>query len=290
VTCVVLPLVGLAVVAGLRPGLEPARRFALALAVVGLLLVLAVEFVALRGDVGRMNTVFKIYLQVWVLWGLAASLAVVSLVQGLPRGPDGPRRWWLAGLVVLLVPALAYPAVAVPARLGDRFQGETAVTLDGRAFLDGAVYHDRADLVLAHDRRAIDWLLDTVEGTPVIVEGHTPEYRWGGRYSVHTGLPTIVGWSWHQRQQRAILADTGVERRIRDVELIYTSTEPREVLARLRAYGARYIVVGELERAYYPAAGLDKFARMAEQGLLEEAYRGGPVIIYRVRAPEATSR
>ena len=53
--------------------------FALLLTVSGLLLVLAPEFVFLR-DVfnARSNTIFKLYYQAWLLFGVAAAWAVDS--------------------------------------------------------------------------------------------------------------------------------------------------------------------------------------------------------------------
>jgi uncharacterized membrane protein len=52
-----------------------------------------------------------------------------------------------------------------------------------------------------------------------------------------------------------------------------------EVLAR---YRVRYIYLGQLERAKYDAAGVDKFAALAAQGLLERVYANERVDIYRV--------
>ena len=77
--------------------------------------------------------------------------------------------------------------------------------LDGWAYMETANYWDPIgeEYELKWDLEAIRWLLDNVVGSPVILEGHTPEYRWGGRYSINTGLPTVLGWNWHQRQQRA---------------------------------------------------------------------------------------
>src|SRR5215211_9388373 len=61
-------------------------RLTLALFALGLALTLAVELaVAHAIDVGRMNTVFKLYLQVWTLWALAAAVAVMRVHRRLPR-------------------------------------------------------------------------------------------------------------------------------------------------------------------------------------------------------------
>ena len=67
---------------------------------------------------------------------------------------------------------------------------------------------------------------DNVAGTPVVLEGRTPVYRWGSRFSIYTGLPTILGWDVHEGQQRA--GYTGMlQERMGDVERAYASTNPR---------------------------------------------------------------
>ncbi len=275
-------ILGLSLVNFLRPEVSPARRFAFALAGVGAALTLLVEFVVLRGDIGRMNTVFKFYVQVWVLWGVASAVGLAELLRGVRGWQPELRQVWVAVLGALLVAVLSYPVLATAAKVRDRFPGAEGFTLDGRAYMDQAVYHDRQPLVLRYDRQAIDWLLDNVRGSPVILEGHAPEYRWGARFAVYTGLPAVVGWNWHERQQRAIYTEPLVERRIQDVATVYNTPDPAQALRLLARYRVRYIVVGELERAYYEPAGLAKFDRMARQGLLETVYRQGPVTIYRV--------
>jgi uncharacterized membrane protein len=115
------------------------------------------------------------------------------------------------------------------------------------------------------------------------VEGQVPEYRWGARYSINTGLPTILGWNWHQRQQRASAGDQQVWDRAEDVTDIYSNTLPiARVMDLLRKYDVRYIIVGPLEHAYYPAAGLAKFDQMVAEGLLRVAYNNEQVVIYQV--------
>src|SRR5512143_3021791 len=69
----VLPLATWAAILLLKPGLPDTRRVVLLLVGGGLLLTLVVELVVLRGDIGRMNTVFKFYLQVWTLFAISAA-------------------------------------------------------------------------------------------------------------------------------------------------------------------------------------------------------------------------
>ena len=116
----------------------------------------------------------------------------------------------------------------------------------------------------------------------MILEGHTPEYRWGARYSINTGLPTVIGWNWHQRQQRAAANDQEVWERADDVAEIYNEPLAPLVLPILEKYHVRYIVVGPLERAYYDPDGLEKFDVMVANGLLRTVFQNEGVTIYEV--------
>jgi uncharacterized membrane protein len=148
--------------------------------------------------------------------------------------------------------------------------------------MEQARYHDPKgpQYDLKWDLEAIQWLLDNVEGSPVILEGHTPEYRWGARYSINTGLPTVLGWNWHQRQQRAAADDQMVWKRADDVATIYNVPDWLSAESLLRKYGVRYIIVGPLERAYYEPVGLAKFEEMASEGELRVVFRNEEVTIY----------
>ena len=57
--------------------------FVLFLILLGALLTLAPEFVYLRDQFSnRMNTIFKFYFQAWIVWSLAGSYALVTLLRG----------------------------------------------------------------------------------------------------------------------------------------------------------------------------------------------------------------
>ncbi|MBI3737698.1 MAG: hypothetical protein HY258_01480, partial [Chloroflexi bacterium] len=76
VFALVIPLGVLAAVIVLRPEIDPARRLIALLIGAALAMTLMVEVVTLRGDIGRMNTVFKFYLQVWIFLGVASAAGI----------------------------------------------------------------------------------------------------------------------------------------------------------------------------------------------------------------------
>jgi uncharacterized membrane protein len=151
------------------------------------------------------------------------------------------------------------------------------------AYMDEAIYNDKNQpMALRWDHDAILWLLANVNGSPVIAEAVTPLYHWGSRVSVYTGLPTIIGWDWHQKQQRAILPGEVIDRRITDVGQIFgasTADRTRELLER---YHVRYLYVGQQERLYYP--GVEVKMRAYEGSLWNRVYENQEVTIYEVRS------
>ncbi len=292
---------------------DPHRQFLLCMIGLGLMLTALVEFVVLKGDISRLNTVFKFYLQVWILWAVASAAVLPELAARLrirarqkrlsvpepeegsawtpeiaaemenafpkPVGTWSRRWWWAFGL--LLAACFLYPFTAAPARVRDRFADSFSSTMDGTAYMRTSVYMDDGRPVqLEWDRQAIDWLSQNVDGIPTILEANTPLYRWGSRVSIYTGLPTIIGWDWHQKQQRSVLPGQTIEHRIEDVRTIYNSTDLEQVKKLLNLYNVQYIYIGELERIYYDANGLDKFGQAND--LWSLVYQNEEVKIYEV--------
>ncbi len=297
VSAVLTMLLALAA-AGLLSGRRATtQRFVLLLITGGLALALGIEWVVLKGDIGRMNTVFKFSLQIWILWGIASAVALAHLFDRHQAVARAARKgWWRAILVLLAIGMFSYPLLATPGKVRDRVSDTAPRGLDGMAYMDTAVYADNGQaLTLAHDAEAIRWLQDNIVGSPVIAEANTPLYRWGGRISIYTGLPSVIGWDWHQKQQRAALSSIVVDWRLADLNAIYTSPSIPETLALLDRYQVGLLYVGELERAYYPADALAKFDAMVGESL-DRVYGEGPVTIYRVLgsgvrlvAPESSS-
>ena len=287
----VAALLVLVLVAGLRLAstARPDGRylaFVTLIVSVSLMLVLGLDIFRVEGDIDRMNSVFKFYLQVWVLLAVASAYLLwrLALTHGTSLKRLGPgKATWLTALAVLVVASAVYPVLGSQDRVRDRFNGRTLpLTLDGTAYVEEAVYHDRqGDIDLDADFEGITWLRENVQGSPVVLEGVTPTYRWGGRISIYTGLPAVVGWQWHQQQQRWDYR-TAVDRRIADVGTIYRTPDPSVALTLLRRYGVTYVYVGQLERLYYPESGLAKFDRGLD-GQLERVWESPHVTIYRLR-------
>jgi uncharacterized membrane protein len=121
---------------------------------------------------------------------------------------------------------------------------------------------------------------DNVQGSPVIVEANDLEYRWGTRFTIYTGLPGVVGWNFHQRQQRAYTS-TQVEGRVAAVGNFYNSIDVEFTRSFLKTYQVKYIIVGQLERAAYTPEGLVKFEQFDGQ-FWKSVYSDGRTVIYEV--------
>ncbi|MBI2165422.1 MAG: glycosyltransferase family 39 protein [Chloroflexi bacterium] len=276
---------------------SPYLVFLLLLLAAALAIGIGVDLVTVKGDISRMNTVFKLYLQGWTLLALTSAGALAVLLSPQPKGvsvavppPKSPFRlllrlglgtWWTA-FTLLVAASLVYPVLGTRARLLDRFQ-LAPLTLDGTAFMDRAEYRDdRGAALLRWDKEAIEWLQDNVQGSPVILEANTPLYRWGSRISIYTGLPAVVGWDWHQCQQRYGYPNCpAAEERLRDVKTLYATSNTGEAIRLIEKYRVEYIIAGETERNYYGQSGLDKFARGLE-GRVSIAYENEGTRVYRV--------
>jgi uncharacterized membrane protein len=142
-------------------------------------------------------------------------------------------------------------------------------------------FDEGVNMSLGEDYQAIRWMQENVIGSPVIVEANTVEYRWGSRYSIYTGLPGVVGWNWHQRQQRAVVPSTWITDRVDAVNNFYLTTDIQETEDFIKKYGVSYIIVGQMEKAKYIGDGIGKFQQL-EGKLWNSVYSIGNTTIYQV--------
>ena len=154
------------------------------------LVLMGVEFVYLKdhlqgGEWRRMNTLFKFYIQVWVMLGLGAAVALPatwSFVQG--RWKLVWRVLWTGQFRLIFFPAVVgFSGCRHQRVVDDRFpcvNGRPAVGHARRYGLHDCrhVYMapgsraspDRTCIEPRYDDEALRWLLDNVTGTPVVAE------------------------------------------------------------------------------------------------------------------------
>jgi uncharacterized membrane protein len=259
----------------------PTLPFVLLLVVTGLLLTLGPEFVYLRDNFGvRLNTTFKFYFQAWVMFGVAAAVALDYLwAAGRSTGQRVTATAVTVAYAAGLAIALLFPVYAVQSRSME-YRGPFDSAERQPPTLDGLAYLRRFN---PSEYQALAWLGDNVatpgDPTPVILEAVGGQYSNFARVSANTGIPTVLGWPGHELQWRGS-DNPEPGRRQPIIEQIYQSTDLDQVASLLDQLDVNYIYVGDLEANTYGAAGLEKFRER-----LEVAFANDRVTIYYWQPP-----
>jgi YYY domain-containing protein len=227
------------------------------LAMLGLAIVILCEFLYLKDNMGetyyRMNTVFKFYIAAWLLMG-TASFSMLSTLAAR-RFPAGYFPAWSGKLALAVVSViLIVTPLAVP--LDPPYTGGT---LDGLAYLETAHPCDASAVAF----------LRSLPGVRGVVEAEGGDYTYFGRVSSFTGIPTIIGWPFHEYMWRTD-TDGWYGKRLSDVRTIYE--DPAMTTALMRKYNMTHIYVGDSERERY-------IIRVEEAGLAT-IYNNSGVLIY----------
>ncbi len=240
------------------------RRAPVLVVVAASVALLACELVYLKDPYGdklyRMNTVFKLYLQSWMLLSVAGPWCLLQLFEHRRLGKPA-RQLALVTACGLLLASCVYPVGVTVTRMVHR---TGPLTLDGNDYLP----REHPD-----DFAAIQWLREHATGLPVILEASNNPYSYYARFSSNTGLPTVMGWANHEGLWRG--HESAVGQRAQEVTRMYNAPTLDDIAGLLDSYNVKYIIVGELERKDYQAAGLAKFAQ------LPVAFAHGGTTVYR---------
>lgn len=291
VALVVIPLVVWIAILFFRPSQSRSMRFILVLIGLALSMTLGVEIVVIGGDIGRQNTVFKFYIQAWLLLSVAGGVIVSWLLHASDYWLNRLRLVWYTPFILLLIIAGLFPIMATRARALDRM-ADIPLTLNGLDYMTASTHYEIVQLLntgdtidLSVDYELIRWMQENVQGSPVIMEGRSfpSEYHWNGRFAINTGLPSILGWNFHQKQQRTFdPLPRWVEQRDTNVRLFYDTPSIDIAVDMLHHYDVKYIISSGLERVQTDPEGLEKFDRMVDDGLLSVAYATIGGTIYEV--------
>jgi YYY domain-containing protein len=243
------------------------HAFVLILIITGILLSLFCELFYIQDALGnampsyfRMNTVFKLYVMNWVLWGVSAGAIVFQFRDSFSR-----KKTWGIVAVLLILMVSVYPVFATIGKSGG-FKGEP--NLDGEAYVQKQ--HPQ-------DYMAILWFRN-LTGQPVVLQAPGELYSWNTYITAFTGLPTVIGWYWHELNWRYPRRQE-VDARWSEVNTMYTSLNPEEVSSLLRKYNVSYIYFGEAESKRYSSPRL--FESHPEK--FEKVFEYGDVVIYKFK-------
>jgi uncharacterized membrane protein len=202
------------------------------------------------GELYRMNTVFKLGYQAWLLLAIAGAPMIVWSWGWIGRRARIFQLAWVLPLLALLALAAVYPVAGTYARKGGFAD---APHLDGLRWLEESSPGDPA---------AIEWLNDNAPHGSVVLEAVGDDYSAFGhaRISTFTGLPTVMGWVGHELQWKH---DPG--RRRQDVEALYRAQTAEEARPLIERYGVRYVVEGPIERTSYGDAGSAKWDELGRR-------------------------
>lgn len=248
--------------AGSKQGLP----FVLLLAAVGLLLLLVPELLYVQDGFGtRMNTVFKLYYQAWLLLGVATAYAVATAWADRPS-----LRLSSRATLALVLAGLAYTAAAVGSVTGGF--GSPAPSLDALDYVrDGA----------PDEHAAILWVRAHTDPHALVLQARGRSYApEEARLSVATGRGTLLGWEGHELQWRGRAYTAMAAARAQALETVYRLADAETLGASLEAWGVDYVFVGPAERGLY---GIDVAREGVFESAMEPVLAQGSVRLYRRR-------
>ncbi|MCY7299124.1 MAG: DUF2298 domain-containing protein [Ilumatobacteraceae bacterium] len=252
-----------------------------ALMALGWLVIVVIEQYSVKNDGGRMNTVFKGWYQAWLLLAIGSAVSLVVLVRSRALAtswrPQLYRRTGVAFVAFAGVVAVAFAVLATPVRLDDRLSPD-GLSLDGMAYFESGLRYGDSDRLLADDLPLLKWLQANVHGIVPIAEAPGDDYVWSSRFATMTGLPTPIGWPYHERQQKR---DYGylVDQRIADMKELYTTTDSRRAAELLARYRLHYITFGLVEQRLSPDP---TGATLLAGPCVREVFRSGDLFVAEV--------
>ena len=122
------------------------------------------------------------------------------------------------------------------------------ISLNGLKYMEK--YH-------SDDYNLLMWARKNIKQDEVIIEAPGDAFTYSSIFSSYTGLQTLVGWSNHVGLHHEIWP----EERIRDVKIIYETSNETLAKELMEKYNISYIFVGSVELSKYPNINITKFGQ-----------------------------
>ncbi len=238
-----------------RRGADDGAQFVLTLFSLATYLLFAAEVFFVHDLFGnRMNTVFKFYYQAWILLSVAGGYGIFLWWK---HHPQLTSKWRVASRTVVGIAAV----VAVTSAY---FGAASAVTktvssglgpdLDGLSFLEERHPDELQVIVEIKSIRTKD---------DVLAEAVGGSYTDFGRIAGSSGVPTVIGWTFHQTQWHG--SNELFDDREDDVETLYTSDDEQEIRDLIEKYALTLLVVGPRERSTYGNTSMRMFDTLGDR-------------------------
>lgn len=232
-----------------------------------------------------MNTVFKLSIPVWVMFGIICSSMISNTVFNLYnsfKASMNKLHFISLGFKTSIVAlSLGFLFFGTSSRIKNRIsmEGEIPWTLDGYAFMSQAHYTPpkfRKPIKLSYDYQAIQWIQKNISGNAIVMESfHNDYYRTGGtRIASLTGLSGITGQHQSQQREHKLLK----QRSRLQKEFWNLDLKAKEQI--IHKLDLNYIYYGQLEERYH-SHSKEQLIELEKNGSLETIYRNKGAVLYK---------
>jgi len=217
------------------------------------------------GIYDRFNTVFKFYMQIWLLFTICSAYFVYEIYKNIIS-----KKTFLILIFCLISYSYLYLILTINSDLMvPTIEGLTSLkshyqTIDGfRYFQD----------LYPGDYQAIKWLNENIKGQPVILTKAGDSYTLDSFTSTFTGLPTLIGWVGHEGAWRSFPSE--INERVIVIDNLYRGEDVQNLI---KKYQIEYVYIGALEKEEYPDNDFKYF-----EAISDLVYSNEDVKIYKVR-------
>ncbi|MEC7837952.1 MAG: DUF2298 domain-containing protein [Chloroflexota bacterium] len=216
---------------------------------IGFAIPIFTELFVVKNDINRMNTFFKFNFQSWILLNLASSLLLPFIIYEINNKIQ--KYIFIFIIVFLTTIGMSYSIYSIKPRVLDRFDNQN-YSLDGIGYMSNNKYSQKGNMIsLSDSYNALKWINNNIEGNPVIVEHSTDLYSWSSRISINSGLPSVLGWDWHQKQQRSLDSNSVILRK-KQIKEFYSTGSSEYIEDFLDFYNVGIIIFGNVEFQDFP--------------------------------------